>query len=104
MYMAAMFSMHAVAQLVLTIVVPVLLVQGAPVTLALRALRAAEPNAVPGPREWLVSALNSSLLRFIAHPWTALTLLVLPLLYRLAHGKDADEEDFTKSTDQPSEA
>ena len=35
---------------------------------------------------------------------TALTLLVLPLLYRLAHGKDADEEDFTKSTDQPSEA
>lgn len=77
MYMAAMFSMHAVAQLVLTIVVPVLLVQGAPVTLALRALRAAEPNAVPGPREWLVSALNSSLLRFIAHPWTALTLLVV---------------------------
>ena len=77
MYMAAMFSMHAVAQLVLTIVVPVLLVQGAPVTLALRALRAADPNAVPGPREWLVSALNSSLLRFIAHPWTALTLLVV---------------------------
>lgn len=26
---------------------------------------------------------------------TALTLLVLPILYRLAHGKDADEEDFT---------
>ena len=26
---------------------------------------------------------------------TALTLLVLPLLYRLVHGKDADEEDFT---------
>ncbi|WP_234713959.1 cytochrome c oxidase assembly protein, partial [Mycolicibacterium chlorophenolicum] len=31
MYMAATFSMHAVAQLMLTIVVPVLLVQGAPV-------------------------------------------------------------------------
>ncbi len=26
---------------------------------------------------------------------TALTLLVLPILYRLFHGKDADEEDFT---------
>lgn len=77
MYMAAMFSMHAVAQLMLTIVVPVLLVQGAPVTLALKALRAADPHGVPGPREWLVSALNSSLLRFIAHPWTALTLLVV---------------------------
>lgn len=77
MYMAAMFSMHAVAQLILTIVVPVLLVQGAPVTLALRALQAADPNAIPGPREWVVVALNSSLLRFIAHPWTALALLVV---------------------------
>jgi cobalt-zinc-cadmium resistance protein CzcA len=35
---------------------------------------------------------------------TALTLLVLPLLYRLAHGKDADGEDFAKSIDEPSEA
>lgn len=77
MYMAAMFSMHAVAQLMLTIVVPVLLVQGAPVTLALKALQAVDPSGVPGPREWLVSALNSSLVRFIAHPWTALALLVV---------------------------
>ncbi|MDP3540047.1 MAG: CusA/CzcA family heavy metal efflux RND transporter [Azonexus sp.] len=30
---------------------------------------------------------------------TALTLLVLPLLYRLVHGKDADEEDFTAIPD-----
>ncbi len=36
---------------------------------------------------------------------TALTLLVLPLLYRLAHGKDADEEDFTTDpVPGPSEA
>ncbi|WP_131722671.1 cytochrome c oxidase assembly protein, partial [Mycolicibacterium chlorophenolicum] len=77
MYMAATFSMHAVAQLMLTIVVPVLLVQGAPVALALNALQAVDPNGVPGPREWLVSALNSSLVRFIAHPWTALALLVV---------------------------
>ncbi len=33
---------------------------------------------------------------------TILTLLVLPLLYRLAHGRDADEEDFT--VDQVEEA
>ena len=76
MYMAATFSVHAVAQLVLTIVVPVLLVQGAPVTLALKALQG-DPNGVPGAREWLVSALNSSLVRSIAHPWTALALLVV---------------------------
>jgi len=35
---------------------------------------------------------------------TALTLLVLPILYRLAHGKDADEEDFTKSAAKPVKA
>ena len=36
---------------------------------------------------------------------TALTLLVLPILYRLAHGKDADEEDFTTDpVPGPSEA
>jgi cobalt-zinc-cadmium resistance protein CzcA len=29
---------------------------------------------------------------------TILTLLVLPLLYRLAHGKDSDEVDFTATT------
>jgi len=29
---------------------------------------------------------------------TILTLLVLPLLYRLAHGKDSDEVDFTTET------
>ncbi len=30
---------------------------------------------------------------------TALTLLVLPLLYRLVHGKDNEEEDFTATPD-----
>ena len=36
---------------------------------------------------------------------TALTLLVLPLLYRLVHGKDAAEEDFTaESAPEPTEA
>ncbi|WP_372481186.1 bifunctional copper resistance protein CopD/cytochrome c oxidase assembly protein [Mycolicibacterium lacusdiani] len=77
MYMAAMFSMHAVVQVILTIGVPVLLVQGAPVTLALTPMRASHSNAVPGPREWLVSALNSSSLGLIARPWTALALLLV---------------------------
>ena len=77
MYMAAMYSMHTIVQVVLTILVPVLLVQGAPVTLALKALREGEPDAAPGPREWLLSALSSSLMRFIAHPWTATTVFVM---------------------------
>jgi len=36
--------------------VPVLLVLGAPVTLALRALPAAGRGEPPGPREWLLAA------------------------------------------------
>ena len=40
-YMPAMFSMHMAAHMLLSMMVPVLLVLGAPVTLALRALPAA---------------------------------------------------------------
>lgn len=77
MYMAAMYSMHAIVQLLLTIVVPALLVQGAPVTLALTALRAAEPGAAPGPREWVQGALDSPLTRLLTQPWTALAILAV---------------------------
>ena len=35
---------------------------------------------------------------------TALTLLVLPLLYRLAHGKDVEEEDCTQSKGRPGDS
>ena len=77
MYMAAMYSMHVIVQLLLTIVVPALLVRGAPVTLALMALRAAEPEATPGPREWVQGALDSPLTRLLAQPWTALAILVV---------------------------
>ncbi|MDV3131343.1 cytochrome c oxidase assembly protein [Mycobacterium sp. 29Ha] len=77
MYMAAMYSMHAIVQLLLTIVVPALLVQGAPVTLALTALRAAEPGAAPGPREWVQGALDSPMTRLLTQPWTALAILVM---------------------------
>ena len=82
-YMTAMFSMHVVVQLLLTIVVPALLVQGAPATLAQEALRAAEAGAAPGPREWLKSALNSSVTRILTRPWMALGLFVIGI-YGLA--------------------
>lgn len=75
-YMSAMFSVHIIVQLILTMVVPMLLVLGAPVTLALHALRAAGHDAPPGPREWLISAARSSLARFLTHPATALVAFV----------------------------
>lgn len=75
-YMSAMFSMHMLVQLVMTMFVPILLVLGAPVTLALRALRTSD-DATPGPRAWLLGALQSPWARFLTFPGTALLLFVV---------------------------
>jgi cytochrome c oxidase assembly factor CtaG/putative copper export protein len=76
-YMPAMFSMHMVAHMLLSMLVPILLVLGAPVTLALRALPAAGRGAPPGPREWLLAALHSRVSRFLTHPIVATVLFVI---------------------------
>lgn len=75
-YMPAMFSMHMVAHMGLSMLVPILLVLGAPVTLALRALPAAGKDGPPGPREWLLAALHSHLSRFLTNPVVATVLFV----------------------------
>jgi putative copper resistance protein D len=75
-YMPAMFSMHMVAHMGLSMLVPILLVLGAPVTLALRALPAAGRDDPPGMREWLLAALHSRLSRFLTNPVVATVLFV----------------------------
>ncbi|HET6731312.1 cytochrome c oxidase assembly protein [Mycobacterium sp.] len=75
-YMPAMFSMHMVAHMLLSMLVPILLVLGAPMTLALRALPAAGRGQPPGPREWLLAALHSRASRFLTHPIVATVLFV----------------------------
>ncbi|OBI99768.1 copper resistance protein CopD [Mycobacterium alsense] len=75
-YMPAMFSMHMVAHMGLSMLVPILLVLGAPVTLALRALPAAGRDDPPGPREWLLAALHSHVSRFLTNPVVATVLFV----------------------------
>ncbi len=75
-YMPAMFSMHMVAHMLLSMLVPILLVLGAPVTLALRALPAAGRGDPPGPREWLLAALHSRLSRFLTNPIVATVVFV----------------------------
>ncbi|MHC9295795.1 cytochrome c oxidase assembly protein [Mycobacterium sp. LTG2003] len=75
-YMPAMFSMHMIAHMLLSMLVPVLLVLGAPVTLALRALPAAGRDSPPGPREWLLAALHSRVSQFLTHPVVATVLFV----------------------------
>src|SRR6185312_14610605 len=64
-YMPAMFSMHMLAHMLLSMLVPILLVLGAPMTLALRALPTAGRGEPPGPREWLLAALHSRVSRFL---------------------------------------
>lgn len=75
-YMPAMFSVHMAAHMLLSMLVPVLLVLGAPVTLALRALPVAGRGEPPGPREWLLAALHSRVSRVLTHPIVALVLFV----------------------------
>lgn len=75
-YMPAMFSMHMVAHMALSMLVPILLVLGAPVSLALRALPVAGRDAPPGMREWLQAALHSRLSRFLTNPVVATVLFV----------------------------
>ena len=84
-YMPAMFSMHMAAHMLLSMLVPVLLVLGAPVTLALRALPAARGDDPPGPREWLLAALHSRVSRFLTNPIVA-TIIFVSGFYGLYFG------------------
>ena len=75
-YMPAMFSIHMAAHMLLSMLVPVLLVLGAPVTLALRALPAAGKDGPPGPREWLLAGLHSRVSHFLTNPIVATVIFV----------------------------
>ena len=68
MYARAEFSAHMAAHVLLSIAVPMLLVAGGPITLALRAIPAAGHSGPPGPREWLLELVNNPLSRFLTHP------------------------------------
>jgi putative copper resistance protein D len=75
-YSPAMFSVHMGSHMMLSMLTPILLVLGAPVTLALRALPAAGRGGVPGPREWLLAGVHSPVSRWLTHPLVTLPLFV----------------------------
>ena len=70
-YAPAVFSVHLVSHLSLSVLASAFLVLGAPLTLALRALPAAEPA---GLREWLVALTESAVYRWLTQPIVALVL------------------------------
>jgi putative copper resistance protein D len=75
-YGPAMFSVHMGQHMILGMLVPILLVLGAPVTLALRALPVGGRTGPPGPREWLLAAVHSPVARLLTHPLVSLALFV----------------------------
>ncbi|MBD8729196.1 cytochrome c oxidase assembly protein [Frigoribacterium sp. CFBP 13707] len=66
-YEEYLFSMHMLAHMALGMVVPVLLVPGAPVTLALRAIRKRQ-DGTRGPREWIMVLVHSTYAHVISNP------------------------------------
>jgi putative copper resistance protein D len=73
-YAPAMFSVHMGQHMLLSMLAPILLVLGAPITLALRTLPSAGRDGPPGPREWLLRGIHSKPARWFTHP-----LVVVPL-------------------------
>lgn len=71
-YSTAMFSVHMGAHVLISMIAPILLVLGAPVTLALRALPSSAAANPPGPREWLRAFARSRVVRVFTHPLIAL--------------------------------
>jgi len=72
-YEKYLFSQHMLAHMVLTMMVPLLLVPGAPVTLAMRAIRK-RADGSRGGREWILLAVHSRFAGVISNPIVAAVL------------------------------
>ncbi|MCK1797978.1 cytochrome c oxidase assembly protein [Streptomyces sp. XM4193] len=77
-YGMVLFSVHMVQHMVISMLSPILLLLGAPVTLTLRALPSAGRGR-RGPRELLVALLHSRYLRVITHPAFTIPLFIASL-------------------------
>ncbi|MFE6224128.1 MULTISPECIES: cytochrome c oxidase assembly protein [unclassified Streptomyces] len=77
-YGMVMFSVHMVQHMMISMVSPILLLLGAPVTLALRALPVAGRGSL-GPRELLLKLLHSRYMRVITHPVFTISMFIASL-------------------------
>ncbi|NEA38939.1 cytochrome c oxidase assembly protein [Streptomyces sp. SID11385] len=77
-YGMVMFSVHMVQHMVISMLSPILILMGAPTTLALRALPVAGRGR-KGPREWLLWLLHSRYMRVITHPLFTIPLFIASL-------------------------
>ncbi|MEU9183812.1 cytochrome c oxidase assembly protein [Streptomyces sp. NPDC048484] len=77
-YGMVMFSVHMVQHMVISMLSPILILLGAPITLALRALPTAGRDR-KGPRELLLMFLHSRLMRVVTHPAFTIPLFIASL-------------------------
>ncbi|GGK83370.1 MULTISPECIES: cytochrome c oxidase assembly protein [Streptomyces aurantiacus group] len=78
-YGMVMFSVHMVQHMVISMLTPILILLGAPITLALRALPVASRRGDKGPRELLLALLHSRFMRMISHPAFTIPLFIASL-------------------------
>ncbi|MBP2353165.1 putative copper resistance protein D [Kribbella aluminosa] len=79
-YSGADFAVHMAVHMALSMLAPIPLVLGGPITLALRALPAAtkdaDKDAQPGPHEWVLAFLHSRPLQALYHPLFVFTVYI----------------------------
>jgi putative copper resistance protein D len=75
-----LFSAHMLGHMALSMLVPIFLVLGAPVTLALRALPP-RGDGSRGPREWLIAVVESRYARILSFPPVAAFLFAGSLVF-----------------------
>ena len=66
-YSRVLFSAHMMEHMTLTMIIPIFLVLGAPVTLLLKALEPRQ-DGTRGPREWILRLVHSTWSKIITHP------------------------------------
>ncbi len=74
-YQDYLFSIHMLGHMLLSMAIPMLLVMGAPVTLALRAVEKRR-DGTRGAREWILWAVHSPYSRVITHPFVAAAIFI----------------------------
>lgn len=74
-YQDYLFSMHMIGHMLLSMAIPLLLVAGAPVTLAARAIRKRD-DGTRGGREWILWAVHNPVAKVLTNPYVAAGLFI----------------------------
>lgn len=75
LYQEYLFSVHMLGHMMLAMAIPLLLVSGAPITLAMRAIDKRD-DGTRGGREWILWAVHSPFSRVITHPFVAAGIFI----------------------------